>query len=259
MNVYTIIDKVPEGTNIITTRWVLKHKKDSNGNIVTRKARLVARGFSQVEGLDYIDTFSPTLRQDTFRIFISIAVQNKYDLHQMDIKAAYLNADLEEDIYMEIPEGESKRGYCKLNKALYGLKQAGRMWNNTLNEALIKLKFIRFKSDPCFYIKRDKNNNIVCMLAVYVDDIVIAGNIKEINETKYLIMNKFKAKDIGEVDFIIGIKFKKCEDGYIIHQKGYLEDIFNKFEIHKYTPTTNTIPIEYKDLREKKFDSTMYR
>ena len=117
MNVYTIIDKVPEGTNIITTRWVLKHKKDSNGNIVTRKARLVARGFSQVEGLDYIDTFSPTLRQDTFRIFISIAVQNKYDLHQMDIKAAYLNADLEEDIYMEIPEGESKRGYCKLNKA----------------------------------------------------------------------------------------------------------------------------------------------
>jgi len=94
------------------------------------------------------------------------------------------------------------------------------------------------------------------MLAVYVDDIVVAGNIKEIKETKNMIMNKFKAKDIGVVDFIIGIKFKKCEDGYIIHQKDYLEDIFNKFEIHKYTPTTNTIPIEDKDLREKKFDST---
>ena len=85
MNVYTIINKVTEGTNIITTRWVLKHKKDSNGNIVTRKVRLVAREFSQIEGLDYIDTFSPTLRQDTFRIFISITVQNKYDIHHVKL------------------------------------------------------------------------------------------------------------------------------------------------------------------------------
>jgi len=177
----------------------------------------------------------------------------------MDIKAAYLNADLDTDIYMELPEGEDKRGYCKLNKALYGLKQAGRMWNNTLNEALLKLHFKRFKSDPCVYIKKNNKNEITCILAIYVDDILIAGNDEEIVKTKDSIKNKFKATDVGEVDFIIGIKFVKCKDGYLIHQKRYLEDMLNKFEINKYTPVSNTITIEDPVLRKRNFDNTKYR
>eukprot|EP00833_Pecoramyces_ruminatium_P002112 jgi/Orpsp1_1/1176144/evm.model.c7180000056545.1 len=149
MNVFTIVDKVPENANIITTRWVLKYKRNSEGVIVKYKARLVARGFDQIYGVDYNNTFSPTLKQDTLRTIVSIAVQNKFNIHQMDIKTAYLNAKLDEEIYMEMPEGMKQKGYCKLNRALYGLKQSGRMWNETLNKVLLKLGFKRFLSDPC--------------------------------------------------------------------------------------------------------------
>ncbi len=261
MNVFTIVDKVPKNSNVISTRWVLKYKKDSKGNIIKHKARLVARGFTQVYGIDYKNTFSPTLKQDTLKIIVSTAVQNKFNIHQMDIKSAYLNAKLDEDIYMTLPEGMKNQGkkFCKLNKALYGLKQSGRMWNETLNKALIKLNFKRFMSDPCVYIKKDNSNNIKCLLAVYVDDIIIAGTDEEIIKTKTLIKQKFKATDIGEVDYIIGIKFVKHKDGYLIHQRKYLEDILNKFDIHKYKPTSNTIPVENEELRKMKFNSTKYR
>jgi len=259
MKVFTIIDEVPKGANIITTRWVLKYKRDSEGRIVKYKARLVARGYDQIYGVDYINTFSPTLKQDTLRIIIAIAVNNKFKIHQMDIKAAYLNAKLDENIYMELPEGLNQKGYCKLNKALYGLKQSGRMWNETLNKVLLKLGFKRFVSDPCVYIKKDKNNKIICLLAVYVDDIIIAGTDSEINKTKSSIKNNFEATDVGEVDFIIGIKFVKCKDGYLIHQKKYLNEILNKFDINKYKPTSNTIPVENTILRKKKFNVTKYK
>ena len=187
MRVFTLIDKVPKGANIVSTRWVLKYKKDSEGNIIKRKARLVARGYSQIYGVDYRNTFSPTLKQDTLRIIIAISVHHKFNIHQMDIKAAYLNAELKEDIYMELPEGLNKKGFCKLNKALYSLKQSGRMWNETFNKVLISLNFKRFISDPCVYIKKDNDSNIKCILAVYVDDIIISGTDAEIKKTKKLI------------------------------------------------------------------------
>jgi len=178
----------------------------------------------------------------------------------MDIKAAYLNARLEEDIYMNIPEGMNQKGYCKLNKVLYGLKQSDRMWNETLNKVLLKLNFKRFLIDPCVYIKKDENNNIKCLLAVYVDYIIVAGTSEEVNsKTKSLIKENFEATGVGEVDYIIGIKFVKYKDGYFIHQKKYLEDILKKFEINKYKPTSNMIPIENNILKSKKFNPTKYK
>jgi len=124
LKVYKLVNKVPSNANIITTWWVFTYKRDSQGNIIKRKARLVARGFTQIEGTDYTYTFSPTLRQDSLRILSAYSAQNNYEIHQLDVKAAYLNADLEEEIYMEAPEGDDnyKKKYWKLNKALYGLK-----------------------------------------------------------------------------------------------------------------------------------------
>jgi len=177
----------------------------------------------------------------------------------MDIKAAYLNAKLKEDIYMEIPEGLKRKGFCKLNKALYGLKQSGRMWNETFNKVLISLIFKRFISDLCVYIKKDNDSNIKCIVAVYVDDIIISGTDAEIKKTKKLIKNNFEVTDVSEIDFIIGIKFVKCNDSYFIHQIKYLEEILNKFNINKYSLISNTIPIEYKELRNKYFNPTRYK
>jgi len=125
------------------------------------------------------------------------------------------------------------------------------MWNNTLNKVLTEMDLIRCKREPCLYIKRNKNGKIASLLAVYVDDIIISGVENEILKIKNELKSKFK---ITDVDFIIGIKFEKLKDGYLLHQKRYLDEILNKFNIDKYRPTSNTLPIINEDLRKKNFD-----
>jgi len=157
-NVYTFVKYLPKNKNKISVRWIFSYKRNSDGKIVKYKARLVARGFTQISGIDYIDVFSPTLKQDSLRILISIAIYYNYDIYQIDIKAAYLNANIEEELYIDVPPGceNYKQGFWKLNKALYGLKQAGRMWNIKLDNTLVKLRFNRLKSEPCIYVKIKK-------------------------------------------------------------------------------------------------------
>jgi len=198
MNVYKVIQRIPENANIISSRWIFKYKRDSNGNIAKRKARLVARGFTQIYGIDYKDTFSPTLKHDSIRIITAIAVRKNFIIKQININSAYLNAKLNENIYMNILEGHPlfvKRYFWKLKKALYGLKQSDKEWNNKLNEELLKINFTKLKSDPCIYVKFNMNNNIECMLAVYVDDILIAGIPSEVEKTKGMIKNKYNIKN----------------------------------------------------------------
>jgi len=133
---------------------------------------------TQRYGIDYEFTFSPTLKQDSLRIIITISVQMNFKIFQLDINAAYLNANLSENIYMKPPEGYSTSNniYWKLEKALYGLKQTGRQWNEKLNNTLITMKFRRPVSEPCVYVKENELKEIVCIIAVYVDDILLAGN-----------------------------------------------------------------------------------
>jgi len=121
------------------------------------------------------------------------------------------------------------------------------------------MKFNRLLSEPCLYVKRNAHNKIICLLGVYVDDILITGENKEILKVKRLLKDKFDITDTGYVDFIVGIKFVKCKDGYLIHQKRYLNDIFKKFNIDKLKPCSNMIPINNKKLKEKTFNSTKYR
>ena len=131
LKVYQIVKELPKNANLVSSRWIFKYKRDSEGNIIKRKARLVARGFTQEFGIDYNETFSPTLKQDSLRIITALAVQKNFKIKQLDVTAAYLNAELTEDIYMEAPEGYSteNKNFWKLKKALYGLKQSGMKWN----------------------------------------------------------------------------------------------------------------------------------
>jgi len=259
--VYSIVDKVPSGSNIISSRWVFKYKRDSNGKVIKRKARLVAKGYTQEYGIDYKETFAPTLKQDTIRIITVIAVNMNFEIKQIDINSAYLNAPLNEQIFMKAPEGHQSYGksFWKLNKALYGLKRAGKEWNNKLNEELIKIGFSRLKSEPCVYKKVNKKKEIICILSVYVDDILIAGTSNEINIVKESIKQKFNIKDIGDVEFVIGIKFNKIIDGYILHQSRYINDILNKLSTNSCTITKSLIPIENSQLKTKIFNETKYR
>jgi len=261
LKVYKKVDRVPKGSNIITPKWVFRYKYNSDNSINKRKARLVARGFTQKQGIDYNETFSPTLKQDSLRIATAIASANNFNIYQIDIKSAYLNATLNEDVYMEIPEGaeDYKNGYWKLNKALYGLKQSGRLWNETLNEKLINIGFNRLRSEPCIYVKMNDRNKIICLLTVYVDDILLTGNEHEVYKTKHLLKNYFNITDIGPVDTIIGVKFIKEKDGYLLQQHKYLENILRKFDIDKYKISSNMIPEENEELRKRKFNITKYQ
>jgi len=169
LKVYEFTKTVPKGDNIVTPKWVFRYKYNSDNTINKRKARLVVKGFTQKEGINYNKTYSPTLKQNSLRIVTSLAIKYGFNIYQIDIKAAYLYADLDEEVYMEVPEGVNryKEGFWRLKKALYGLKQSGYLWNNKINKELINIGFKRLKSESCMYVKFNKNNEIICSLTVY--------------------------------------------------------------------------------------------
>ncbi len=162
---------LPKDKKTIKTRWIFKVKSNSNNEPVRFKARLVAKGYNQEYGIDYEETFAPVVKQQSLRLLLAIAENENLIVHQIDISTAFLYGELEEDIYIEPPDGHremiQKGQVLKLNKALYGLKQASRAWNKTLVDYLKEFNLVQLKTDSCVFV----NNSLV--LAIYVDDIVI--------------------------------------------------------------------------------------
>lgn len=146
---------LPEGRKAIGSKWIYKTKLDADGNIERYKARLVAQGFNQKYGIDYDETFSPVVRFESIRTVIALAANYALKVHQMDVKTAFLNGELKEEIFMKQPEGFVSKGeenlVCKLQRSIYGLKQSARCWNTELDNQLKKMEFIQSKSDPCIY------------------------------------------------------------------------------------------------------------
>ncbi|GAB1609461.1 hypothetical protein Ahia01_001231700 [Argonauta hians] len=251
----------PKDRNVIGSRWVYTIKSNQNGE-QHYKARFVAKGYSQIEGIDYYETFSPTARMSTIRIMCQIAVQNNLDIHQMDVKAAYLNAPIHHDIYVEPPKGfilpndkENKLAW-KLKKSLYGLKQSGRNWNHTLDEFLISLGFVKSINDPCFYSIRDRN----IYLIHWVDDILIASNSQNLNDIKRKLENRFKMKDLDQVSYFLGIEFNIENNVLTMHQGKYIAKILEKFQMEDCKPRStpgeknpqymgNCEPLDEEDLK----------
>jgi hypothetical protein len=164
---------LPEGKKIINTRWVFKLKKDSHNEPVRFKARLVAKGYSQEKEINFTETFAPVITHQSFRLLLAIVANENLLVHHIDISTAFLYGELDDEVYIEIPEGLENRfqkGHVlKLNKALYGLKQAHRLWNKTLVNFLNNLKFQQLITDTCIFVNKD------LIIAIYEDDIVIIG------------------------------------------------------------------------------------
>ncbi|KAK8600808.1 hypothetical protein V6N12_050656 [Hibiscus sabdariffa] len=154
--VWTLVEP-PEGIKPIGCKWVFKKKTDMDGNVQTYKGRLVAKGYRQIHGIDYDETFSPVAMFKSIRILLAIAAFHDYEIWQMDVKTAFLNGKLEEDVYMTQPEGfvtpENAGKVCKLQRSIYGLKQASRSWNLRFNDAIKEFGFIRNEDEPCVYKK----------------------------------------------------------------------------------------------------------
>ncbi|KAI0993828.1 Retrovirus-related Pol polyprotein from transposon TNT 1-94, partial [Podosphaera aphanis] len=221
--VFSPVTHVPHGRKPIGFRWVFTVKSDGRF-----KARLVAQGFSQIYGVDYFDTYSPTLRADSLRILLAVATFLDWEIDQIDVKTAYLEGDLDEVIFMKSPDGLAGTKFVQVNKALYGLKQSGRAWYDKLNTRLLSLDFKRSHSDQCVYI----NSASQIIIGVYVDDLVICGkDSQNIIILKQELASSFPIKDIGSIDTVIGWKVTRNRSTrtLTISQSDYIRDKINSF------------------------------
>ena len=222
-----ILTKLPPNRKPITSKWVFKVKTKAYGTLDKCKAHLVARGFTQIQGIDYMETFSHVVKTNSIKVLLALATQYDFEIHQLDVKTAFLNGYIEEDIYMTIPEGFSLPSksnlVCKLCKSLYGLKQSSRAWYQRLDQYLIFHNFHRLEFDASIYIQR-KVDNTFLILTVYVDDCIFVSNqLTFILNIKTLLQQEFDMSDEGELHFTLGnaIIRNRSEGWTFIHQQNY--------------------------------------
>jgi hypothetical protein len=212
------------------------------------KARFVAKGYSQIQGIDYNDTFAPTARMASIRLLMQVAIQYDLIVHQMDVKTAYLNAPIDCEIFVEQPEGfevKSPAGKlaCKLNKSLYGLKQSGRNWNCLLHTFIVDKGFSRSDVDNCVYYKHDNDGFVI--LLIWVDDIIVAAsNDGLLNKVKDLLKCRFKMTDLGQLRWFLGIQFVHDNDVIKMNQTQYLIKLLRKYNMENCKPRST--PCELK-------------
>ncbi|GJW96720.1 retrotransposon protein, putative, ty1-copia subclass [Tanacetum coccineum] len=201
--------ELPPNGKTVGSNWLFKKKTDMDGAVHTYKARLMVKGYTQTLRIDYEETFSPVADIRAIRILIARAAFYDYEIWQMDVKTAFLNGYLSEEVYMEQPEGFVNPKYpnrvCKLKRSIYGLKQASRQWNKRFDDEIKKFGFTQNRDDPCVYLKASGSN--VTFIILYVDDILIMGNnIPMLQDVKSYLGRCFSMKDLGEAAYILGIK-----------------------------------------------------
>ena len=201
----------PKGVNVIGTKWIFKNKFDEHGTVIKNKSRLVAQGYTQVEGVDFDETFVPVARLESIRILLAIASPLNFKLYQMDVKSAFLNGMLQEEVYVEQPKGfvdpHRPDDVYKLKRALYGLKQAPRAWYDRLTVYLIKHGFKRGSANTTLFIRKDKNSFVVAQ--IYVDDIVFgATNDSLAHSFADEMKAMFKMSMVGELTYFLGLQVK---------------------------------------------------
>nr|GEU95626.1 retrotransposon protein, putative, Ty1-copia subclass [Tanacetum cinerariifolium] len=231
--VWVLVELPPNGKTV-GSKWIFKKKTDMDGIVQTYKARLVEKGYTQTLGIDYEETFSPVADIRAIRILIAIAAYYDYEIWQMDVKTAFLNGYLNEEVYMEQPEGFVNPKYpnlvCKLKHSIYGLKQASRQWNKRFDDEKKKFGFTQNYDEPCVYLKASGSN--ITFLILYVDGILIMGNnILMLQDVKSYLGRCFAMKDLGEATYILGIKIYRDRSRWLIGlcQSAYIKKILKRY------------------------------
>ncbi|KAF3614676.1 hypothetical protein FXO38_35522 [Capsicum annuum] len=235
----------PKGKKTIGCRWIYKVKYEASGEVEGFKTRLVAKGYGQREGIDYKETFSPVVKMKTVRTILATAAKKNRFVHQMDVYNAFLNGDLTDEVYMELPQGFASQGensICRLTKSLYGLKQTPRQWNTKLSEVLLRSQFVQSQYDPSLYIRRTQER--ITLVLVYVDDMLITGDsLKLIEDAKVMLQQSFKMKDLGELRFFLGIEFARSSKGILMHQRKYTLELLSELGLTAAKPVVT--PMDY--------------
>jgi hypothetical protein len=232
----------PEGKNIVGSKWVYRIKRKSDNTVDKYKARLVARGFTQIYGVDYFDTYSPVAKMASFRTILAIAARNDWDIESFDFNGAYLNGTLSEDeeIYMQEPPGYETQGehsVKRLHKSLYGLKQAGRKWYEALSRALADLGFRASTADPGVFLTKSDNHTLI--LTIHVDDCILTGSSPElISKYKQKFNDRYTLTDLGPVHWFLGIKITRDRSARTISlsQTSYIDSILARFGLSDAKP-----------------------
>jgi hypothetical protein len=218
--------------NVVGTKWVFRNKQDEHGVVTRNKARLMAKGYSQVEGLDFDETYAPVARLESIRILLAYATYHGFKLYQMDVKSAFLNGPIKEEVYVEQPpdfeDSEYPNHVYKLSKALYGLKQAPRAWYECLRGFLITNGFKVGKVDPTLFTKTIAKDLFICQ--IYVDDIIFGStNKSSCEEFSRIMIQIFEMSMMGELKYFFGFQIKQLQEGTFISQTKYIQDILKKF------------------------------
>jgi hypothetical protein len=213
--------------------WLFKIKHAANGSIEKYKARFVTRVFFQKEGIDYEETFALVSRYTLIRTIIALASKIKWKLHQMDVKTASLKGVIEEEVYIEQPQGfevEDKKSHvCRLKKSLYGLKQAPRAWYGRIDSFLTSLGFTKSKADSNLYFKIMDNEPIILLL--YVDELFLTGEEKLITECKKRFAATFEMKDLGLMHYFLGLEVWQSPERIFLNQGKYTVEILKRFDM----------------------------
>lgn len=236
-NTWTLVT-LPEGKRAIPCKWVYKMKTNADGEVVRYKARLVIKGFIQKKGIEYNEIFAPVVRHTSIRYLLALAVKYNLFIVQMDAVTAFLQGDIDTEIYMlQPPSYEYGEEVCKLNKSIYGLKQASRQWNLKLTSVLKELGLKSTSVDPCIYHKT--YDGIILFILIYVDDLLLFYNNEEIGkEIKQQLKCKFNMKELGNVQHFIGWRIKQnlTRDEISIDQTVYIEKILQRFNMSDCNP-----------------------
>ena len=203
--------RLPKDRKPIGCKWVYRIKRDNLGNIIVYRARLVAQGFSQKPGIDYLETFAPVAKIESIRLLLAISAVLDWEVHVIDIDSAFLNSDLPPDqaVYLAQPPGHVVKGkedyVWLLLKGLYGLKQSGHLWYQKLKGILLEIGFSACKSDPCIFIRT--SSKAISIISSHVDDLGLYSNSKsEIQRVKSQIAKHVSIKDLGEIQTILGME-----------------------------------------------------
>ncbi|GKE01746.1 retrovirus-related pol polyprotein from transposon TNT 1-94 [Tanacetum coccineum] len=254
----------PDSAMIIALKWIYKVKLDEYGDVLKNKARLVAKGFRQEEGLDFEESFAPVARLEAIRIFIANAASKNMTVYQMDVKTAFLNGELKEEVYVHQPEGfvdpERPHHVYRLKKALYGLKQAPRAWYDTLSKFLLAQGFSKGVVDPTLFIRKTGKHTL--HVQIYVDDIIFAStDPKDCDHFSNEMSSKFQIRWMGQITIFLANKFPNPR-GIFINQYKYANEILKKFDLYKSdlvdTPMVERTKLD-EDLSGTPVDQTKYR